>query len=382
MIVLNELLEQPLMQNFTIIAGKAGLNNKIQNVDIFEYEWDTQNFDGFHRHDLVLISLFFAKDNPELILKCFKRLSENKISAIAVKTIFFKELPKEVIDFCEANDLPLLLFHTTYMEDIVISFNELVKLKQHHIFLEDNIHQLLNKVPDKYLLEEIAHSINSEFLPDFIAIYCIHRKSPDSPREIFSCLNKMLYREYQNRLPYNVSFLKYKNGLLIIYSLHRDDDIDNASHLAKKMLELYSINPKNFYIGISNRYGTEHHLHEGIQESIDAASLCRKNESDICTASKLGIYNFLYPLNREPAFQKLKSAITSCLNEYDSKYTSNLLETLRLYVKNHGEISSTANELYQHPNTIRYRLQKAHQLLEPYLGKDNFYEQIFIIFHS
>lgn len=66
------------------------------------------------------------------------------------------------------------------------------------------------------------------------------------------------------------------------------------------------------------------------------------------------------------------------LQEYDAKYTSNLLETLQLYVEGHGEISAVAGQLYQHPNTIRYRLRKAKELLEPVFGTADFYEQLFI----
>lgn len=61
------------------------------------------------------------------------------------------------------------------------------------------------------------------------------------------------------------------------------------------------------------------------------------------------------------------------------KYKSNLLETLLIYIKNNGEISKTATELFQHPNTIRYRLSKTHTIIEKYNLEDNFYEQIFLI---
>ena len=37
-----------------------------------------------------------------------------------------------------------------------------------------------------------------------------------------------------------------------------------------------------------------------------------------------------------------------------------------------------AGRLFQHPNTIRYRLKKARELLVPVFGKRDFYEQLFI----
>ncbi|WP_367116071.1 helix-turn-helix domain-containing protein [Selenomonas sp.] len=41
--------------------------------------------------------------------------------------------------------------------------------------------------------------------------------------------------------------------------------------------------------------------------------------------------------------------------------------------------TSSAAALYQHPNTIRYRLKKAESLLEPVLGSKDVYEQLYFI---
>ena len=41
----------------------------------------------------------------------------------------------------------------------------------------------------------------------------------------------------------------------------------------------------------------------------------------------------------------------------------NLLETVISYVKNNGDFAKTSEELFQHSNTVRYRIRKAEQLL-------------------
>ena len=82
--------------------------------------------------------------------------------------------------------------------------------------------------------------------------------------------------------------------------------------------------------------------------------------------------------NGDSRMVPLSRKAVAILQEYDDKYTSNLLETMSIYVQEHGEISAVAGRLFQHPNTIRYRLKKARELLVPVFGERDFYEQLFI----
>jgi DNA-binding PucR family transcriptional regulator len=54
-----------------------------------------------------------------------------------------------------------------------------------------------------------------------------------------------------------------------------------------------------------------------------------------------------------------------------------LIETAREFIANYGDIIKTAEKMYQHKNTIRYRIQKMKALLD--IESDSeFYEQLSI----
>ena len=93
----------------------------------------------------------------------------------------------------------------------------------------------------------------------------------------------------------------------------------------------------------------------------------------------LGIHRLLFPMSRDETLRAIAREAVGILKAYDEKYTSNLLDTCRAYIAHHGEISKTAAALYQHPNTIRYRLKKAESLLEPVIGKEDVYEQLYFL---
>ena len=52
------------------------------------------------------------------------------------------------------------------------------------------------------------------------------------------------------------------------------------------------------------------------------------------------------------------------LQAYDAKHDSAMVETVEEYLLHFGDVRSTAEALHIHPNTVRYRLRRAEQLLE------------------
>ena len=378
MIRLKELLELPIFQNFRLIAGYTGLSREVRNVDILEYEWLSRNFDVFSPDDLVLTSLFFAKDEPALILSSFEKLAARGVTAIAVKTVFYTELPEDVIAYCDAHDLPLFLFDGAFMEDIIVNFNDVRKLEQSHRESERQIHDLLAPARTPYAIEAAVREINASFQNYVTAFYLIHRRYPASPREVTSFLARLTYKQYSRRQLDNVTYRKYQNGLLILYTT-REPALDAPpEQIAQKLLARYDTRLSDFHCGSSETLPTFRALRAAIQQAIDACQIARATDAPANYAG-LGIQRLLFPMSRDEPLRRLAEDVVATLQQYDEKYTSNLLDTCRAYIAHHGEISKTAATLYQHPNTIRYRLKKAESLLAPVLGTEDVYEQLYFL---
>ena len=51
------------------------------------------------------------------------------------------------------------------------------------------------------------------------------------------------------------------------------------------------------------------------------------------------------------------------IREYDLQNHTNLEQTATIYVKENMEIAAAAKALFQHPNTVRYRLSKIQRIM-------------------
>ena len=82
------------------------------------------------------------------------------------------------------------------------------------------------------------------------------------------------------------------------------------------------------------------------------------------SAQELGLYAWLFPMS-ENAFvcEQCRRSLAS-IRAYDAQNHAALEQTARVYVREHMEVGAEAKALYQHPNTIRYRLGKIQRLMD------------------
>jgi sugar diacid utilization regulator len=86
--------------------------------------------------------------------------------------------------------------------------------------------------------------------------------------------------------------------------------------------------------------------------------------SSVSTFEQTGTYKLLFRvLQEEP--EELESFYTETLApvvSYDSRYGTELVQTLTTYLGNDASTAKTAAELFAHRHTIRYRLDRVHEL--------------------
>ena len=132
------LLSKPMFKDFRMVSGKSGLNNKVTSAGFLEWEQDTQITNSFDKGEFVLTTLASIKDDSVAIDRSLKLLINNHVSAIAIKDIYFTDLPDTIKDYSNEHGVPIMFFTDTYIDEILYaiknetlnslytSFNEIV----------------------------------------------------------------------------------------------------------------------------------------------------------------------------------------------------------------------------------------------------------------
>lgn len=107
--------------------------------------------------------------------------------------------------------------------------------------------------------------------------------------------------------------------------------------------------------------------HIGLQEATrtyDMIDSMKKCDENIMFYEDLGIYGLLYDLNETKVFETYYKGIFQNLWAYDEHNEGHLFETLECYFRNDCDKLKTAEALYIHENTLRYRLHQIEDVMD------------------
>lgn len=82
-------------------------------------------------------------------------------------------------------------------------------------------------------------------------------------------------------------------------------------------------------------------------------------------------YNFIYISKDKISKEAFFNSSLYALKDYDDKNNSKMYQTLYVYLKNNHSMTKTAEEMFIHRNTLRYRLEKISEIIGLDLDEDD-----------
>ncbi|WP_028612801.1 PucR family transcriptional regulator [Paenibacillus harenae] len=104
--LLKELISLPVYANAKVVAGRAGMTNSVQSVNIMDAP-DIIHY--LKPQELLLTTGYAMKDHPEALLALVANMAEVGCAGLAIKTKrFFQEVPADVLQRAEELQFPII----------------------------------------------------------------------------------------------------------------------------------------------------------------------------------------------------------------------------------------------------------------------------------
>lgn len=105
-------------------------------------------------------------------------------------------------------------------------------------------------------------------------------------------------------------------------------------------------------------------LHRAASEALMAANVAEARGVDRLSFDETGAYRLLLPaMSEDPAeLRRFHEETVQPLVEYDQQYQTDLVHTLESFLEADGNVAKTAEKLFTHRHTVRYRLDRVHEL--------------------
>jgi hypothetical protein len=105
-------------------------------------------------------------------------------------------------------------------------------------------------------------------------------------------------------------------------------------------------------------------LYRAGQEALLAANVAEADGLELLAFEDTGSYRLLLPAMSEDAgeLERFYEETVAPLSAYDEQYETELVTTIEAYLENDGNVTPTADQLFTHRHTIRYRLERVREL--------------------
>lgn len=367
-------LKLPSFYGAQILAGSGGLDRQISRISVvecpeFPLDADVAGKDNllFKEGDFFISSLYAIKDSPELLYDTIKLYNRFNSSGMCIVNRYFDNIPEEVADYANDINFPIIMVkrNTAYADMITDVTKAILSSANNHVAISI-VNEIRNE-DDYENITSLAYTLNHNFHNN-IVVFCLRINGfiEDKIRFLTTSLNNI-----------GGSYcVQYYNNLLIFVSSESkltNKDIHSYTEELKYAIEKYL---QNYSLGLSSSYESLKNMKDCIEESLIACKVSNITKNKIESYDKIGTYKILLDIKNNKTLERFYSELIKPVKEYDEGKNGRLLETLLAYVKNDGDMKKTADDLFQHQNTVRYRIQRIRQLLNLEEENMKFYENI------
>lgn len=366
-LTIKDILQLQSLRGFQLVSGHKGLSRYVTSAGILDYEVCPDIYypreKAFEKDSVVLSSLLFAKDNPELILPAVEQLCASGVSGFAYKTVIYNNLPEEVTKFSEEHDFPIFCFgKNTYFENIIFEVMNAVLSDDTNLLTESTIKKMIENDLSKSQVYFLSKNVSLNFKEYAMGVY-IKACSDD----FYIDIDRHLKNFYLNRnLNDKALICKYEDGIFAVLTA-RQPKHDSFSLILDDLLTF--LNPSGnteatygskpgFKVSCSNIHMPHENLDLCFRESYFTYLASSAESRDFHCYSSIGTYQFLIPQRDTDVMQAYIENIIGPLKERPDYF-----ETVHRLVLCGGDTSLTADFFGCHQNTIRYRLGKIKALL-------------------
>lgn len=140
-----------------------------------------------------------------------------------------------------------------------------------------------------------------------------------------------------------------------------------AKQVLNPLLNLMTNLPveRQIIFGVGNLYVSTRYVHRSFQEAKSALELGQlfHLKEKVVSFQDLGVMRLLLKLEQQE-LEDFRTEVLGGLLKYDQENNLHLEETLLAYLSADGDLNLAGDKLFLHPNTLRYRLKKAAEVLD------------------
>ena len=357
-VTVNDILHIDKMEGAIVVAGRKGLNKRVRRIATIEKPFvDHPAYcnEVVQPGDLYVSKLYVFRSQKEKLYEEIEFMRRTEGSGLITHKENLAFFDEEMIRRADEYGIPIIAIDDDY------GFTEL-NYSVIDLIIKDEVAQIhvanLQRILSSDLDEGTIRKHILDIIPDLAGkVQAIYLETPE-------VISRNIFKTDQSDL-----LLPLYDGLLYVIS---SDDEEAIKKKKKAFLSKARHSFAAYHLGISEVHVNLECVKKAILEAVYASAYSRLSEQSCCVYGELGLFALLLDMKNQSSMKSFWQSFYQPLTEYDSDNKLNLTRVLELYVLAGGDYSVIAQELYIHETTVRYRVNKMHELLN-YNNSNDFY---------
>ena len=375
----------------SLVAGKEGIMRKVEVFDMMEQP----NIKPWLREHLILITTgYVIRNDKEALLQLIRDMNDVNASALAIKTRFFDDFPKEALRLADELKLPLFFLDnnagfteiTFPIMTAIVESRSNVALDTRYQIGRQNKSELDRKLFFDIIngkvtqTEEVEYRIASLQWPSepfrVIALsletsensFLLEMKKESQIKGVSRILNNHHIKNVvicSKEVCYVITTSSINDSMIKKLTedmLHKTSEINNCtcSAIISDIIEDYLKLPD---------------IYQQIKEGFLVRNIRKQQWSQVYLSNLLYDRIMLRISTDSEALEFIKNKLGPLVN-YDRIHGTKLLETLEAFIHNNCSRKLAAETLFLHRNTMAHRISKIEEILHCSLEDPDMMEKL------
>lgn len=362
-VTLRKLLEYVEDQNLCVIAGEKNLDNLVRWTHMVESTEISSFLEG---QEIAFTTGVALKSEGEL-MDVVRSIVEHRASGIIINLgPYIKKVPREAIDYCNAEGVPLMtapwqsmMAHIMQIFTMKITESDKENLElsaavKNAIFFADQ-EELYMPALERY-----------HYSPDWS--YCVAMLEvlrgaghPDRDRR------KKLIKYAESQLLYQIKDLiifELEKRIVIVFARRSEEEIREAAEKIVWNCRNMLSQGEKIFVGVGQKTKNMKCISKSYSqaEKVLKLQVSRTHDSEVKGYRGLGLYKLLLSMDDKEIVKEYYQDVLGRLIQYDETHNMDCCKVLYTYLKYSGSVKDTAEELYVHRNTINKKINKIEEI--------------------
>lgn len=380
-IMVKDILKLESLKDMKIVGGEAGVEKCIEWIYVAEcFEDPLEGIKWLQGGEIVFITGVGMKGDISALTKLIEGISEKKGVGLIVNIgKYINSIPNESIEI--ANKLQIPIFTLPWEVKLVevsqeisnaIILSRIEENSMNHFLsnilfgnedLEPNIIQKANYFGYNLEGKLCICIIHIDEFEKFLSLKEVEEHNSASKiKLVFRKIVKGIFEKYALKLP----TIDHEEEIILFYRAE-ENSMNRFEKALKEIQETLKarVNGLSVSIGIGSPYEELKMMKQSLKEAKLAveSGKCQGLNNTIRKYRDSGIYRLLFNVEKKEVLENYCFDILGPILENANGKEMLLTEILEMYLSENCNITSTAEKLFMHRNTLKYRIKKIEQVL-------------------